>query len=94
MRDWQWQEIVQHPERRLTLGQIELLRAQNIAALSCERRSALCGRLIIEIGRLHEAQGPPHNFGCRAFVTGHLSDCNCEGGQRLSLTEQQPEFPT
>ncbi len=52
MRDWQWDEIVQHPDRPLTRGQVELLREANIAALNCERRSALCLRLIIEVDRL------------------------------------------
>lgn len=54
MRQGDWDEIVQHPERPLTRGQIGLLREQNIAALNCERRSALCLRLIIEVDRLSE----------------------------------------
>ncbi len=52
MQQWQWDEIVQHPDRPLTRGQVELLRETNIAALHCERRSALCLRLIIEVNRL------------------------------------------
>jgi hypothetical protein len=52
VRQWQWDEIVQHPERPLNRGQVELIAEVNVADLGCERRAALIVRLRIELMRL------------------------------------------
>jgi hypothetical protein len=51
VRDWQWDEILQHPERPLTRGQLDLLTAVNVASLESGRRAALIVRLLIELQR-------------------------------------------
>ena len=55
MREGDWQEILQHPQRALTKGQWDLLASVNVASLGSERRAALIVRLIIEGRRLHGA---------------------------------------
>lgn len=52
MRQGDWDEIVQHPDRPLTRGQIDLIGDLNLAALTRERMAALTLRLIIEVRRL------------------------------------------
>lgn len=68
MREGDWQEILQHPNRALTRGQWELLDDLNIAKLSHERKTELLARLLIEGRRLFSASQVQENP--RAPVTG------------------------
>ncbi len=63
MREGDWQEILQHPQRALTSGQWDLLAGVNVASLGSERRAALIARLIIEGRRLYAASHVPGREG-------------------------------